>query len=428
MRRAAPLALVLALALLACEKSSGPEVALAVPPAPVVASVSTASLARAMTGLRAYVEAIRPGGSLMMTDGLLASALARAAGAGSLDGLDLAGPLHVVVLDDPTRVVVAGKAKDRGALDKARGEAHLLVRDGWALLGRRDAVELVAPWVVPALVATRPSAAVEATLHVDRLMTRHAAAITELRETATSQLAASDPGGARMVTEYLAALVALAGDTARLTASLAIDGERAELDLALAPRPGSALAGFVAAQKASDFALLAALPADAPAGMLMAGHIELGPYRAAALAMFGRMMNFADGADLFLDAFATLADLATGDFAAAFTMSSSGTAMVEIVPLTDAAAAARAIGKVVAATAGGRQVEAMGIRMTHTGHPDQAQHAGAVIHGLTTTVDLDSVPPAQRDMFAHMYSGGGQELHVGFPDGALVATTGAPPR
>jgi hypothetical protein len=424
MRRAAPLALLFIL--LACERASGPDdVPLAGPPDAVVATVSTGSLAQAMTGLRAYLDAIRPGASLMMTDGLVAGGLARAAGASSLDGIDLAAPLHVIFLDGPERLVVAGKAADRAALDKAHGAAHLLVRDGWALLGPRDAVELIAPWVVPTLVASRPTAAVQATVHVDRLMTRHAAAITELRETAAARLAASDPNAGRMITEYLNGLFALAGDSARLTASLAIDAARAELDLALVPRPASALAGFVAAQKPSDFALLAALPADAPTGIVMAGHVELGPYRSGALAMFGRMMNFGDGAATFLDAFTTLADLATGDFAAAFTMSPAGTQMVEIVPVSDAAAAARAIGAVAAATAGGAQVEAMGMRMTHAGHPNQAQHAGAVIHGLTTTVDRDSVPPLQREMFDRMYGGGGQELHIAFPDGALVATTGA---
>lgn len=417
--------LLAAVTALACEKASGPDAPAAPEPDAVVATVSIPSLSTAMVDLRNYVNAIRPGGALMMTDGIAASGLARAAGAGSLDGLDLAGPVHLVVLDNPTRVVVVGKAKDRSALDKGRGAAHLVVRDGWALLGPKDAVELVSAWAIPTLVSARPTASdVEGTIRVDRLMTRHAAAVTEVREAAAAQVAATDPGGGAMMIEYLDALTALAGDSARLVVSFAVEGERADLDLALVPRPSSRLAGFVAAQKPSDFALLGSLPADAPTGMLMAGHMELGPYRASALGMFIRMMNFGDDSAAFLEAFNQLADLATGDFAAGFTMGASGSLMVEVLPVSDAAAAARVVGKVATATAGGKQVTAMGIRMTHTGHPDLAQYAGAPIHGMTTSVDLDSVPPLQRDMFARMYGNGGQVMHMAFPQGALVATIG----
>lgn len=416
--------LLAALAALACEKASGPDpVPLATPPEAVVATVSTASLAAAAGGLRAYADAIRPGASAVMGDGMFASGLARAAGAGSLDGLDLAGPVHLVVLDDPTRVVVVGKAADRGALEKARGEAHLVVRDGWALVGPKDAIDAIAGWVVPGLVGARPASSVEATVHVDRLMTRHAAAVTEMREAVSRQMAAADPSGGAVMVEYMTALFNLAGDSARLTAAFAIDQGRADLDIALVPRAGSALAGFVAAQKPSDFSALESLPAAAPLDMLMAGRLVLGPYRKGALAMFSRMMNVGDG-EVFTRLFTTLADLATGDVAAAFAVTPGGVTMVELIPVSDAAAAEKAVREVALATAGGTQVDAMGIRLTHTGRADLARHGGSVIHGVTTTVDLASVPPMQRDLLARMYGDGGQKMHLAFPPGALVASIG----
>jgi hypothetical protein len=413
------------LAASACEKASesDPPPSASEPEA-VVVTVSIPSLGTALVDLRNYVNAIKPGGGIMLSDGLIASGLARVAGAGSLDGLDLAGPVHLIVLDNPTRAVVVGKAKDRGALDKGRGAAHLVVRDGWALVGPKDAVELIAGWVVAGLVTARSASDVEATVRVDRLMTRHAAAVTEMRQQAISQVSLTDPGGAQMITEYMNGLFALAGDSARVVASFGVEGETADLDIALVPRPSSPLAGFVAAQKPGDFSLLGSLPADAPNGMLMAGHVELGPYRASALALFVRMMNFGDDTATFLDAFTQLANLASGDFAAGFTMGAAGSSMVEILPVSDAAAAARAVGKVTASTAGGKQVTAMGFRMTHTGHPDVASYDGAPIHGMTTTVDLDSVPPLQRDMFARMYGNGGQVMHIAFPPGALLAVIG----
>jgi hypothetical protein len=360
----------------------------------------------------------------MLNEAVVASGLARAVGAATLDGLDLAGPVHLIVLDNPTRAVVVGKAKDRGALDKGRGAAHLVVRDGWALVGPKDAVELVAGWAVPGLVTTKTTSDVEVTVRVDRLMTRHAAAVTEMREQAATTVKATDPGGAQMVVEYTNAFFALAGDSARVVASFGVEGETADLDIALVPRPSSPLAGFVAAQKPSDFSLLGSLPADAPQEMVMAGHMELGPYRASAIRVFARMMNFGDDAATFLDAFTQLADLATGDFAAGFTMGAGGSSMVEILPVSDAAAAARVVRTVTAATAGGKQVTSMGVRMTHTGRPDVASYGGAPIHGVTTTVDLDSVPPLQRDMFARMYGNGGQIMHMAFPQGALVSVIG----
>jgi hypothetical protein len=413
------------LAAAACEKASDSDAPpSASEPEAVVVTVSMPSLGTALADLRNYVNAIRPGGGLMLSEGMIASGLARAAGAQSLLALDFAGPVHLLVLDNPTRAVVVAKVRDREALNTERGSAHVVIRDGWALVGPKDAVELVSGWAVPGLVAAKTASDVEATVRVDRLMTRHAAAVTEMRQQAATQLSATDPGGAAMMTEYMNGLVALAGDSARVVVTLGVEGETADLDIALVPKPSSPLAGFVAAQKPSDFSLLGSLPADAPKGMLMAGHMELGPYRASALAMFVRMMNFGDDTATFLDAFTQLANLATGDFAAGFTMGAGGSSMVEILPVSDAAAAARAVGKVAAATASGKQVTAMGIRMTHTGHPDVASHDGAPIHGITTTVDLDSVPPIQRDMFARMYGSAGQVMHIGFPQGALLAVIG----
>lgn len=423
-------AVALVLGALSCEKASSPAPEpLPPPPEAVVLTVSTASLAKATEGIRAYAEAIRPGAGLMVRDDLAADSLARMAGAESLAGLDLAGPVHLIVLDRPSRTVVVGKAADRAALDKGRGAAQLTVRDGWAVIGPKDAVDLVAGWAVPGLVGSRQASSpgvIEATAWVDRLMTRHAADITEMRQAVATQMTAADPTNGAVMAEYMTALFNLAGDSARLTAALAIDGDSADLDLALVPKPGSPLAGFVAAQKATDFAVLETLPAAAPTTMLTAGRLALGPYRKGAIAMFTRMMNVGEG-ELFERVFTALADLATGDFAAGFSVTPGGVTMVEVVPVSDAAAAEKAIREVAVATAAGTPVSSMGIRLTHTGHADLARHGDTVIHGVTTTVDLTSAPPAQRDLLARMYGEGGQKMHLAFPPGALIASIGELP-
>jgi hypothetical protein len=425
--RARTLAALLLVTALGCERADKDDpTPTPPPPDAVVATVSTASLAKAVGGIRDYAEAIRPGTGLFVREELIAASLAREAGAVSLEGLDLAGPVHLILLDGPTRTVVVGKAADRAALEKGRGGAHLSVRDGWALVGPKDAVELVAPWAVPGLVGARTASApgsIEATAWIDRLMTRHAAAITEMRQAVVSQMSAADPQNGAVMAEYMTAIFNLAGDSARLTATFLIDGDSADLDLALVPKPGSALAGFIAAQKPTDFAAVETLPAAAPTAMVMAGRLALGPYRKAALAMFTKMMNVGED-QLFERVFTQLADLATGDFAAGFSVTPGGVTMIEVIPVSDASAAEKAIREVVVATATGTPVSSMGIRLTHTGHPDLARHGGAVIHGVTTTVDLDSAPPLQRDLLARMYGDGGQKMHLAFPPGALIASIG----
>ncbi len=420
-------AALLLFAALGCERADKDDPQPAPPPPDaVVATMSTGSLARTLDGIRAYAEAIRPGAGLFVHDEVLAEALAREAGAASLEGLDLSGPVHIVLLDNPTRTVVVGKAADRAALEKGRGGAHLIVRDGWALVGPKDAVELVADWAVSGLVGARTASApgaIEATTYVDRLMTRHAAAITEMRQAVASQMSAADPQNGAVMAAYMTAIFNLAGDSARLTAALVIDADSADLDLALVPKPGSALAGFVAAQKPTDFAAAETLPAAVPTAMFMAGRLALGPYRKAALAMFSKMMNVGED-QLFERVFTRLADLATGDFAAGFAVTPGGVTMIEVIPVSDAGAAEKAVREVAVATAAGTPVSSMGIRLTHTGHPDLARHGGAVIHGVTTTVDLDSAPPLQRDLLARMYGDGGQKMHLAFPPGALIASIG----
>src|SRR5215207_9542657 len=101
---------MVALAALACEKASGPDAqSLGPAPAPVVVVVSTASLSKSIAGVRAYAEAMRPGSAVMLSEQLVTTGLARAVGADSLDGVDLSGPMHMIVVDGPTRSVVVGR-------------------------------------------------------------------------------------------------------------------------------------------------------------------------------------------------------------------------------------------------------------------------------------------------------------------------------
>src|SRR5688572_20633275 len=106
-----------------CEKESGPAPAPSpLPPDAVVATVSVPSLDAAIAGVNAYADAAGRQPQAAFNQAQLMSGLAQVAGAASLDGLDVAGPLHVVIADAPTRFAVLGKVTDGKRLEAGRGE------------------------------------------------------------------------------------------------------------------------------------------------------------------------------------------------------------------------------------------------------------------------------------------------------------------
>src|SRR4029453_2804331 len=94
------LGLVVALTI-ACEKEPGPGPQPGPAPEAVVVTVSLESLSAALAGVRDFPNASRPGAGRALNEPVLTSQLATAMGAASLDGIDMAGPLHIVILDQP---------------------------------------------------------------------------------------------------------------------------------------------------------------------------------------------------------------------------------------------------------------------------------------------------------------------------------------
>jgi hypothetical protein len=417
------LALV-ALFTVSCEKESGPQAPVTAPPDPVVATVSLVSPERAVAAVRAYLDAANPGSAGMIAAPSLLDSLAGGAGATSLEGIDVAGPLHVIIADLPVRFVIAGRVTDGKRLEAGRGEAKVLLKGGWALIGSAELVDLVDDWALSTLVASKPSTVVAATAYLDRLMQRHADELGLIRGQVAAGAQAAGPGGDILV-KYVDGLFSVAGETARVTATLALDASRADLDLALVPKPSTGLGRFVAAQRPSDFSVVGSLPATAPTSIVVAGHLVLGPYRDALFAAMTRMMNFGEAEATMMRTFTAIAEVATGEFAAGMKMGPGEIAMVQIISITDAAVADRAVKEMATATAGGLKIESMGMRLTQTGKPDASSHDGIPIHDMTTTVDLDSVPAEQRETIASMYGPEGQTIHAAATAGALIVSTGS---
>jgi hypothetical protein len=199
----------------------------------------------------------------------------------SLDGLDLARPLHVAVVpvgDRAGRIapVVIAAIADRAALDASlagAGGARAVIHDGHAAIGPPAALRAAAPWALTALVRGQVQANLVGTIHGGSLrgetgeelaMVATAFAVQALGET-------SVPAAER--------LTAALRQIDRIDGALQIDQHWVELSAALAPAAGSELFAFAALQKASDFAAAARL-SPGPWTVLLSGELDWGPFAA----------------------------------------------------------------------------------------------------------------------------------------------------
>jgi hypothetical protein len=392
------------------------------PPDGVVATIVTPSLHGALAGLRGFVDAVKPGASAMIDGAAAEGAIARAAGMASLDGLDLAAPLVVVIAERPLAgSIVLGKVADARRLEASRGAGVVSAKDGWAAIGPADAVRGIEPWARAELLGPPPTL-VEAVAYVQPLISRHGAEIGMARS-AMAMTTAQSPQMAKLFGLYLDGFASLGADSDRVVVSLTADASHAELAFGLIARPGTQLASFAALQRPSDFALLGVLPVDAPGAMQFVGRFALGPYRAAMLRLVPTTMNLGDVAAQWTKAFEGLADLATGEVAGVGSMSSGGMAMTQILPVSDATKAERLVRETLTATGKDRVIDSMGIKMTQSGLLDVGSHGGRPIHAVETSVDLASLAPEQRPVMERMYKVP-QRLNVGFGSKAIVVSMG----
>jgi hypothetical protein len=157
----------------------------------------------------------------------------------------------------------------------------------------------------------------------------------------------------------------------------------------------------------------------------VAGGFSFGPYREAWIAIIGEMMRIAGSGDVGWERlFARVADVGPGEFAAAWSMTAAlRMSMTQLIGVTDAPAVEREVRAVLAQLAPGKPVDVMGMRITQTGLVDVPAHDGVQVHGLRSTIDLATVPAAQRSMFEALYGAEGQTVYAGFPKGAVVSST-----
>lgn len=397
-------------------------------PAELIATISLGD-ARTLDGVRAFADAIQPGMSAMLTDEMVRHQLAAIVEAKALDGLDLFAPRYVLVVDggsDARGLVLVGKVSDPKAFARGAGTAQTTVSRGWGAIGPKAAVRSVAKYALATLPSQPAVAAPTAVVYVTRVVDRYRDELQAFRAQTIAGMSGSQstPQLSSIITTYIDGLYGLLSDGDRIVVTLDVGQNLGGLDVAVVPKRGSRLAAFIAAQRASDYALLDKLPAGATP-MVMAGRIDAGPYRAGLLDAMAAMYGAA-GKDM-LEAIAAIMAASTGDLAIAMRMGGGKPmSMTQVFGVADKRAADAAIDRLLGILKAGRTVNMVGLATTFktTGN---LVHDGVVLKGYETTYDYSKLSVAQRAQLDTMSPGGKHVSRIATFDALGLMAVGGDP-
>jgi hypothetical protein len=400
-------------------------------PAALLATVAIGP-ATTLRGLAAYLDAVSPGASAGLSDQALRRELARAVGVPSLDGVDPASWMYLLVVSAagrPPMLALLAKVGDaKTVMDSVGGSAR--IQNGWAVIGDKPVIDRVGTYALTTLAAQPAPSAPGATLYMPHVLARYRTEIDGARKEVAAQ-SAQAPGDqmTRMMGPFVDGVIGALGEIDQVVVTLEASPDLMALDLAVAPRPNSRLAGFVGIQRPSDYALLDKLPAAAAPTLVIAGHLEGGPYRSGmselTAVMFGAKEMKAGTEALF--------KATTGEIAATFRLSpGSGMSAAQLLGVSDMAAANRAFAVWLDGLKPGRTFGPPQMATTIRALPDAPVHDGVTLRGYRTSFDLSKTPPEQRKAMERMVgANGGAETWmaafdgvgtiVGGPDSSTVA-------
>jgi hypothetical protein len=378
--------------LAACERADAPPRPVPQPPA-LIAEVALPTLDGALAGVKQFVNAVQPGaGGFIIERGIL-----NAAGLGILEGAAGDRPAHVLVVDPHTHArplaALVGVA-DAAKLEATAAKTGLVMRarGGRAVVGDKAVVALVADWAF-ATLPDRPVPAVPvATAHSAALLAAYREDIEQAGATLAAEMQAQGGGAMadRIAKGYAGAALALLENSDRLEVRVEASASDASLVLAAAPKAGSSFAGLVAAQTASDFALLARLPPSAARGVL-GGTLRLGPLREPVTDLMVGLFEDLYQIDITAETRAGMlswADRVTGEFAAAIDIGPRGVQMEQLFGVSDPAAFHQAIDGFLA-TFSTRPIEvtSFGAKTRIAFEPAALEVDGVTFHRYTSSVD-----------------------------------------
>jgi len=378
--------------------------------------------------LRAYANALQPGVGMMVTHAALRHQIAGMTTAVSLEGLDDNGTIYVLAVDGGPQlkgVAVVGRVADDAKLTQNVAPAHLLKKNGWAVIGPKAVAEKVAPYAFGNLAGQAIAGPPVATVFTSNLMVRYKSEIADARKKLTSGLGPASGGQmAAVMQSYFDGLISALGDSERVIVTFDINKDVAAVDLALVPKNGTRLGKLVALQQPADYALVSKLPAST-APILVAGRLDAGPYRTGMLETLVQLYGPGTPPSM-ATAFGAILKAATGDFAMAMNMQGAkGMEMTQLFGLADANAANKAITQLLDAFKKPQAITTMGMTVTYTTNPKPVTYDGVALPGLDAVYDFSKAPPDTKAMMEKMIPKTGVTTRVAtFDQLGLVALSG----
>ena len=406
----------------ACQKggTSAPEAKNQAPaPADVIATVTFAHAATFTGHLGKYVDKVAPGMGARVDGATLTQGFAAMTEAASLEGIDLDKPVRLIVLDPKKHTkspfVLLATFADVEKLKKGAGQAKVEAQDGRALVGAEAEVAAVKTWAFGSLAGQAAPDAPTAEVWIDRVMIAYRADI----ENFAKQMTSMNLGGTvqAVLKGEIEVLLAVGEQSERMYLGIEAADDDCALNVALAPKAGTALARFVAGQKPFDAKLLTGMPPSDHPAMVMLGHTELGELSEPMYRWIGPILaQIADKPfdESFHKLWQDWLKLFTGDFAAVSWMDGGATAMNEIIGVTDGKAAQKAVQEFLGGLKSPRKVSFMGIDMTFSGGFGTAQHGDASIDAVGVAIDTANMPEMQKDMMKRLYPDGMKMAYAGW--------------
>jgi hypothetical protein len=365
------------------------------PPAELIVTFARGD-STSLDGMRAFIDAIKPGTGAMMSDAIIDMGIANVTGVAPLDGLDHGAAMYVLFVDggNAKGFAVVGKVADASRLPSGGGTT-VASANGWAVLGPAAVVKKVQAYAFAALATAPMPTAPTVTFYSASVLTRYHSQIETMRRLMLAQMQAQGNAMGGLAQAYVDGLFSVLADSDRAVVTLDADKDEITFDLALAPKAGSKLSSFVAVQLPSDYAMLGQLPASSPM-LIAAGHFESGPYHQGLLDLMTTMYG-ANGSKDLVQMIDAIMKGSTGDVAFGMDMGGSkGMIATSLVGVSDHKAVDAAVGKLIDALAKARSVQMVGIPVTLQATAAAAQHDGVAIRGYDTTYDLSALPELKR--------------------------------
>jgi hypothetical protein len=390
----------------------------------------------AMSDIAAIIDSVQPGGSAMLKM-QVPSMLEKAAGFDVAKTGKLDSPISVVVLDPsahPQPVAVLIEAKDAAAMTEAAKAAGHEVeqRDNLLLVGPADVVSAAKDFAFDNL--TKYPDHTEIVVYPQKLMTTIAPVMQQMLSTIDATMAAQ-PGGegvSKMMKGYVDGAEAMVEQTQRVVISVGSGPDSNDFIMRMYPVEGSVFASFVAAQVASDHALLSKLPSGS-ATILMSGNFNAGAARDPFVKFSAELMAPMYGGMTVEEWTAMLApwlDNLDGRFATSVEMaiSPAGPANIEMRGLMGATDSAKLLvgwREMLDKMTNSGGFEMMGMKITAKHETKAIEYDGVEIDLYSSSIDTSAMPDAQAKAIEQAGTAN-QAMHLAAFDGyAAMATADA---